>query len=102
MLKQHCLRTHFSGNTNVIPLKRRRTLGGSRITTLAIVLALASLGIVLALVSLAFGIKLDLADSRSSAAPWTVETPYAIPEPVYFPGQHVNQASEPAQHVQAF
>lgn len=102
MLKQHRSATHFSGNSNIIPLKRRRTLGGGRITTLAIVLALASLGIVLALVSHAFGIRLDLADSRSSAAPWTAETPYAIREPVYFPGQYVNQASEPAQHIQTF
>lgn len=102
MLKQHRSTTHFSGNTNVIPFKRRRTLGEGRITTLAIVLALVSLAIALALVSLAFGIKPDLADSRSSAASWTAETPYAIPEPVYFPEQYVNQASEPAQHIQAF
>jgi hypothetical protein len=93
MLKQHCSTTNFSGNTNVIPLTRRRTLGGCRTTALAIALAL---------VLLAFGTKLDLAGSRSSAAPWTAETPYAIREPVYFPGQYVNQASEPAQHIQAF
>jgi hypothetical protein len=93
MLKQHCTATRFSGNTNVIPLTRKRTLGGGRIAALAIVFAL---------VSLAFGTKLDLAGSRSSAAPWTAETPYPVTEPVYFPEQYVNQASEPAQHIQAF
>lgn len=94
MLKQHCFPSSFIRDTNVIPLIPRRSVG-DRITALVIVLVLVSL-------AAASGMKLDLAGSQSSAAPRTAENPNASAEFVYFPGQYVNQASEPTEHIQAF
>lgn len=94
MSKLHCSPSRLIRDTNVIPLIPTRS-AGDRITALVIVLVLVSL-------AAATGMKLDLAGSQSSAAPRMAENPNASAEFVYFPGQYMNQASEPTEHIQAF
>jgi hypothetical protein len=86
--------SRFSGN-NVIPFFPARR-SDRRIKRLVAALALVSLGA-------ACGIKADSAGNQGGTALQSAVTP-GIPgtEFVYFPGQYVNQATEPSAHIQAF
>jgi len=66
-----------------------------RISTWVIVAALVVL-------AAAAGFQSGPAGSQSGAIPQTAENPNAGAEFVYFPGQFLNQASEPSEHIQAF
>ena len=86
--------TSITGNDNVIPLKPTRT-AKARTIALVIVLALVSL-------AAASGIKPDFGGGGAKQTPLTTETAVTGPGAVYFPGQYVNQATEPSEHIQAF
>jgi len=55
-----------------------------------------------ALVTAAHWVKSGQADSQSNTSARPAEDPNASTEFVYFPGQYVNQATEPTEHLQAF
>ena len=93
MSKQRLL-SRFTGNGNVVPLIPTRNMG-HRVIALVIVLGLVSFGA-------AGGMRPAPAGSQESTAPQTVANPNAATEFVYFPGQYVNHATEPSEHIQAF
>lgn len=68
---------------------------GQRITVCSIVLALALLAVV-------NWVKPDQAAGHGTVASEPTESPNPSTEFVYFPGQYVNQATEPSEHIQAF
>ena len=82
--------SRFARSSDVIPLVPRNA--GHRVGALVLVLAL---------LLLVANVKPDPADSASSAAP-VAGNPNAAADFVYFPGQYLNNASEPTEHIQAF
>ena len=92
MLKANYFPSHVTGN--VTPFISRRS-AGYRITVLATVIALVSL-----VVASATGFNLfggQITPDRQAA-----ENPDPRTEFVYFPGQYVNQATEPSENIQGF
>jgi hypothetical protein len=96
MSKEHSSLCHSMGKSNVIPLILARKPGLRTVGLVAIVVALLSL-------VAAAGMRADSAGTQGGTAPQPAAAP-GTPgtEFVYFPGQYVNQATEPSEHIQAF
>jgi hypothetical protein len=96
MSKEYSSLCHSTGKSNVIPLILARKPGIRTVGLVVIVLALLSL-------VAAAGMRSDSAGTQGGTALQAAVTP-GIPgtEFVYFPGQYVNQATEPSEHIQAF
>jgi hypothetical protein len=94
MAKKLCFPSRFSRSSNVIASVPARSTG-CRIIGLVAALALVSL-------AAACGMA-DSAVSQDGTALQTAATP-STPDSgfVYFPGQYVNHATEPSEHIQAF
>ncbi len=94
MSKPNCSFVPSIHHSNVVPLTPARSVRYP-ISTWVVVAALVGL-------ATAAGIKPELAGSQSSVILRAAENPPASTEFVYFPGQYVNQATEAAEHIQAF
>ena len=94
MSKQHRFISRINGDVKVVPLIPANNVG-HRVTALVIALALV-------LLAAANGMRAAPAGTKDRMAPQAVENPKAGTEFVYFPGLHVNQATESAEHIQAF
>ena len=95
MSKKLCYPSRFSRSSNVIAFVPARSTR-CRIIGLVAALALVSL-------AAACGMKADSAVSQGGTALQAAATP-STPDSgfVYFPGQYVNHATEPSEHIQAF
>ncbi len=94
MSKQRSFLSGFTGNSNVVSLVPTRKVS-HRVIALVIVIAVLSL-------AAASGTRPDVAGGQNSTAPGTAGNPNASTEFVYFPGQYVNQATEPSEQIEAF
>lgn len=94
MSKQRYFLPRLTADSNVISFIPT-SKAGHRITALVIVLAVVSL-------AAASGTRPGVAGSQNSAALEMAVNPNASAGFVYFPGQYVNQATEAAEHIQAF
>lgn len=94
MSNQRSFLSGFTSKGNVISFLPTRKVS-HRITALVIALAVISL-------AAATGTRPDAAGSQDSTALETAANPNASTAFVYFPGQYVNQATEPSEHIEAF
>lgn len=93
-MKTHQQRFSVIHSNNADPAVPARNTG-LRITALVVVLAVA-------LLAAANWVKSDQADNQSSSSVRPADDPNSSSDFVYFPGQYVNQATEPTEHIQAF
>ena len=92
MWKANYFPSRFTGN--VIPFISTRS-AGYRIAVLATVIALVSLVV-------ASGTNFNLSGGQITPDLQAAENADPRTESVYFPGQYVNQATEPSEHIPAF